>query len=63
MNEVRYAIQDLSKLEHKLIINALKIWRGDFGDPIQTSIWLPELQELLDKLGYPEKGWKGEGER
>lgn len=57
MEEVRFNIPDLSELEHRLIINALKIWRGDFGEPKNTEIWRPELDMLLNKLGFSEKGW------
>ena len=57
--EVRYRIDELSRLEYMLILNALKIWRGDFDkEPDRrTQIWGGELEKLLTKLGYPETGW------
>ena len=48
--EIRYQISDLSELEYKLIINALKVWRGDFGESVNTQIWYSELNNLLLKL-------------
>lgn len=57
MEEVRFNIPNLSELEYKLVINALKVWRGDFGNGISTQIWTKELDALLTKLGFAEKGW------
>ena len=48
--EIRYQISDLSELEYKLIINAIKVWRGDFGESVNTQIWYSELNNLLLKL-------------
>ena len=59
MDEIKYIISDLSEMEHKLIINALKIWRGDFGESFKHSqIWYKELDKLLYKIGFGEIGWK-----
>ena len=54
-----YQLSDLSELEYKLIINALKVWRGDFKQTHegQASIWDSELTALLTKLDVAEKGW------
>ena len=59
MEEKRYEITDLSELQFRLVINALKIWRGDFrsSGEGQTAIWSREITELLEKLGFAEKGW------
>ena len=58
MEEVRFKIENLSELEYKLVINALKVWRGDFGEFVNTKIWTLELDGLLEKLGFAEKGWQ-----
>ncbi len=60
MEEKRYKIENLSELEFKLIINALKVWRGDFRttDEDKTAIWNKEITELLVRLGFAEKGWQ-----
>jgi hypothetical protein len=63
MEEVRYQITDLSKLEYSLVINALKVWRGDWEEGKHTQIWGYQLDELLTKLGYPEKGWLKDGKK
>jgi hypothetical protein len=55
MEEIRYHITDLSELEHKLITNALKVWRGDFGSTVQTEIWHKEITELLKKIGVIQR--------
>ena len=57
MEEIRFQILDLAELEYKLIINALKVWRGDWEEGTHTQIWGRELDSLLTKLGFPEKGW------
>ena len=58
-DEVRYQIEDLSELEYHLIINALKVWRGDFGTETNgTTIWGSQLDRLLTRLGFGEKGWQ-----
>lgn len=48
---------ELSDLEHRLVINALKVWRGDFGPNVGSEIWSKELSALLTRLGYGEIGW------
>jgi hypothetical protein len=55
--QVKYAIEDLSELEYKLIINCLKVFRGDWDEQRKTQIWHRELNDLLKKLGYPEERW------
>jgi hypothetical protein len=55
--QVKYAITDLSELEYKLIINSLKVFRGDWETERKTQMWHRELSNLLKKLGYPEERW------
>ena len=57
MEQIRYKIDDLSELEYKLIVNALKVWRGDWEEGKHTQIWSRELDALLKKMGYSEIGW------
>ncbi len=42
----------LTELEIKLLIQALKIWHGDFPSSgcEPSVIWEKELQELIEKL-------------
>ena len=50
---------ELSDIEIRLIVQALKIWVGDFPDSkcIPSHIWIKELRELIEKLkSFPTIG-------
>ena len=50
---------ELKEIEKKLILQALKIWRGDFPKTemaIPTLIWQDELTELITKLEKKMRG-------
>jgi len=61
--EKKYQITDLTELEYTLIINSLKVFRGDWNKAEESHnsvIWQRELTILLTKLGYPGLRWDKE---
>lgn len=50
--EIRVTL-DLSVWEHRLVVNALKLWRGDFGQVLPVvTMWNDELTELLNRIDF-----------
>lgn len=58
--EKKYQITDLTELEYTLIINSLKVFRGDWEKDDKSQIWEKDLTTLLIKLGYPGLRWDKE---
>lgn len=60
MREIK-VFPKLTELERRHIVNALKIWIGEFG-PVKLDgkgLWMDDVQKLLAKLGETESWSKG----
>jgi hypothetical protein len=63
-NTIDFKNVKFSDIERSLVVQALRIWRGDFpqeydsnGKPIpqKSVIWEKEITQLLNKITLPEE--------
>jgi hypothetical protein len=64
INTIDFKNVEFSDIERALVVQALRVWRGDFpqeyypnGKPIPQKcvIWEKEITHLLNKLNLPEE--------